>query len=76
MYKGRKNIKIKSFFDIENYGLTPGGASFVSVKYAQEQAEEFINTPGIDALDIRFDGRAIYVIYRRISYGRRSKRTF
>ncbi len=75
MYKGRKNIKIKSFFDHEEHCVNPGGSTYITCTWAKDQAEEFINTPGIDALDIQFDNRAVYVIYRRISYDHRSKRT-
>lgn len=64
MYKGYTNIKIKSFFDQEEHCVNPGGSTYITCIWAKDQAEEFINSPEIDALDIKFDQRAIHVIYR------------
>ena len=64
MYKGHKTIKIKTFFDHESYEMTPNGATYVSCKYAHEFAEEFINRPDVEALDIKYSQKSICVIYR------------
>jgi hypothetical protein len=64
MYRGNETIKIKTFFDQETYGMTPNGATYVSCKYAHEFAEEFINRPDVEALDIKYSQNCICVIYR------------
>jgi hypothetical protein len=63
MYKGYTNVKIKSFFDQDTYGITASGGSYVSCKYAHEFAEEFINLPKINVLDIQVESKAVHVIY-------------
>ncbi len=64
MYKGFKNVKIKSFFDHEEHCVNPGGSTAITCTWARDQAEEFINSPGVNALDIKFDNCAVYVIYK------------
>ena len=63
MYKGYTNAKIKSFFDQETYGITARGGSYVSCRYAHEFAEEFINLPEINVLDVQIESEAVHVIY-------------
>ena len=63
MYKGYTNVKIKNFFDQETYDITPGGGTYISCKYAHEFAEEFINLPEINVLDIQVESKVVHVIY-------------
>ena len=64
MYKGFKNVKIKSFFDHEEYHMNPSGSTYMTCTYAKDKVEEFINLPNINAIDIKFTHKGIYVIYR------------
>ena len=64
MYKGYTDVKIKSFFDQETYGMCPGGGTYVTVVWATEKAEEFINLPNIHVIDLTFTKDGIYVIYQ------------
>ena len=63
MYKGYTTVKIKNFYDQETWGKTESGATYVSCKYAHEFAEEFINLPEINVLDIQVEAKAVHVIY-------------
>lgn len=65
MYKGFKNVKIKSFFDHEEYGINTGGSTYITCTYAKDKVEKFINLPNINVLDIKFTQNGIYVIYRK-----------
>ena len=64
MYKGFKNVKIKSFFDHVEHCVNPGGSTYITGTSAKDQAEEFINSPGINALDIQFEQRAVHIVYK------------
>ena len=64
MYKGFKTVKIKSFFDHEEHCVNPGGSTYITCTYAKDQAEEFINSPGINVLDIQFEQRAVHIVYK------------
>ena len=63
MYKGYNNVKIESFFDCEEYCLNPGGSTAITCTYARDRAEEFINSPGINVLDIQIEAKVVHVIY-------------
>jgi hypothetical protein len=64
VYKGYNDVKIKSFFDHETYGVCPGGGTYITATWAKDQAEEFINLPNINVIDIQFVQKEIHVIYR------------
>ena len=64
MYKGFKNVKIKSFFDHEEYCVCPGGGTYITTTWAKDKVEDFINLPNINVIDINFTQNGIYVIYR------------
>lgn len=66
MYKGRCNVKLKTFYDREEYGLTHNGASFVTKHYASDEVEKFINKPQIDVVDIKSFNDCICVIYTEV----------
>ena len=72
MYKGFKNVKIKSFFDCEEHCVNPGGSTYITCTYARDQAEDFINSPRINVLDVQVEAKVVHVIYtvRRSNYGR------
>ena len=63
MYNGYTTVKIKNFYDQETYGQTERGATYISCKYAHEFAEEFINLPEINVLDVQVEAKAVHVIY-------------
>ena len=63
MYKGHLNVKIKSFFDQEICGMCPGGGTYITATWANDKAEEFINLPEINVLDVQVEAKAVHVIY-------------
>ena len=63
MYKGYNNVKIKSFFDHEKHCVNPGGGTYITCTWAKDQAEEFINLPEINVLDVQVESKAVHVIY-------------
>lgn len=63
MYKGYNDVKIESFFDHEEHCVNPGGSTYIKCTLAKDQAEEFINLPGINVLDVQVESKAVHVIY-------------
>lgn len=61
--------KIKIFKNHEEHHLNPSGSGYITVTWARDEAEKFINRKDIKVLSIRYAGGSddsIMIIYERI----------
>ena len=67
MFKSNKHLKLRSFCDTEENCFNSGGSSYIKVTTSVEQAEQFINEPGIEVLELHYStagkNQSILVVY-------------
>ena len=63
MYKGRSDIKLKTFYSSEEYCTNPSGSRYVTKHYAEDAAAKFINKQNIYVIDIKYTRDSVCVIY-------------
>ena len=65
MYKGSRTVKLKVFHDIEHTHMNPSGSTYVTIEWATQLAEEFINRKNIEVIDIKYAHGEVCVIYTK-----------